>query len=148
MPGDFMCQQKVNPCTKSFRESTKMSGMPYLPIQFSRLGPVDLAFESDNNVIPFGLGPCSQAIEVFGRHGDQCWGSFESKWLHQKDASASCFWEKRMDNISAHYTTPRTNQVSQLSGLNPMQVARVDAESQNQPPCAEMYGGLTPSNCG
>ena len=69
-----------------------MSGIPYLPISKSRLGKIDLAFESSNNVIPFSLGPCSQCLEVFGRHEGQCWGSFPSQWSLQKDSSASCIF--------------------------------------------------------
>lgn len=124
-----------------------MSGMPYIPIEFSRLGPVDLAYNSMDNVIPFALGPCSQAIEVFGRHEGLCWGSFPSEWLNQSDTSASCIWESKVENISAHYTTPRTNQVTQLSGLSPMQVSSVENNSQQQPYCGSYYGGVTAPRC-
>lgn len=124
-----------------------MSGIPYLPIETSRLGPVDVAFEDNNGVIPFGLGPCSQALTVAGRHGSQCWGEFPSQWLNQKDSSASCMWEHKLQNISAHYTTPRTNQVSQLSGLTPMQMGNVEKNSAHQPPCVVDYTGFTTARC-
>ena len=125
-----------------------MSGSPYLPIQFSRLGQVDLAYESDNNNIAFGLGPCSQAIKIFGRHGSMCWASFPSQWLNQSDSSASCIWESKLDNLQAFYTEPRTNQMTQVSGLSPMQVSQVEGSAQQAPPCGAFYSGLTSPRCG
>lgn len=118
-----------------------MSGTPYIPIEYSRLGPMDLAFESANNVVPFALGPCSQAIEIFGRHESQCWGSFPSQWVNQKDSSASCVWEYKLKNITAHYTEPRTNLVTKMSGLSPVEQAEVQEESVPQPSCGRYPPG-------
>lgn len=120
-------------------------GNPYLPIQFSRLGPVELAYESNNNNIAFGLGPCSQAITISGRHQNMCWGSFPSHWLNQSDSSAHCIWESKLENIQAFYTEPRTNQVTRASGLSPMQASQVQQSAQQAPMCNAFYGGITSS---
>ena len=122
-------------------------GTPYLPIQFSRLGPIDLAYESSNNNIAFGLGPCSKAITVSARHQNQCWGSFPSEWVNQSDSSAHCLWDSKLSNIQAFYSEPRTNQVTQVSGLSPMQSSQVEQSSQQAPPCGAFYGGITSPRC-
>lgn len=122
-------------------------GGPYIPIQFSRLGAIDLAYESSDNVIAFGLGPCSQAITVDARHQNQCWGTFPSQWVNQTDSSAHCIWESKLDDLQAMYSYPRTNQVSQSSGLSPMQTSQVEQSSQQAPPCGAFYTGLTAPHC-
>ncbi len=122
-------------------------GTPYLPIAHSRLGPVEKAYISPNDNIVFGLGPCSQAITVSARHQEMCWGSFPSKWLNQSDTSAHCIWDSKLSDIQAFYTTPRTNEVTQISGLSPTQSSQVTSAGEQQPPsCGEFYGGLTYPN--
>ena len=125
----------------------KMSGIPYIPIEHSRLGPVTPAYVSDDNDIAFGLFPCSKVNQIFGRHGSQCWGTGPSQWLNQTDSSASCIWEQKLDNISAYYTQPRMNDVTIYSGISPMQVARVEQSSQQQPVCSSQYTGFTTPMC-
>jgi len=119
-------------------------GAPYIPIEYSRLQAVETAYQSNDDVIAFGLGPCSKAIEVFGRHQNQCWGNFPSKWLLQKDASANCVFEDKVSQLNAYYTNPRTNNLTTISGITPMQQKSVKSQSQQQPSC--FPGGVSHMN--
>lgn len=89
--------------------------MAAVPIYRSRYGPVDLAFQGSQNIMPIGLGPCSKAIEIYGRHQDKCWGSFPSQWHLQGDTSMSCTHEYNLDQFTGYYTGPQTNLVSTQS---------------------------------
>ena len=122
-------------------------GSPYLPIEFSRLGPVDLAYEGGNNNLAFGLGPCSQMTKIFGRHQNQCWGEMPSQWLAQSDSSMACMFENKLSNLSAYYTKPRTNTATAASGLSQAQVYNVRAQSSGPPPCGSYYSGITAPQC-
>ncbi len=86
--------------------------MAAVPIYESRYGYVDLAFNDNHNIMPIGLGPCSQAIEIYGRHQDKCWGSFPSQWHLQGDTSMSCTNEYNLTQFTGYYTGPQSNFVT------------------------------------
>lgn len=88
--------------------------MAAVPIYKSQYGPVDLAFQGNHNMMPVGLGPCSQAIKIFGRHqeGNKCWGTFPSQWFLQGDSSLQCTDAYNLTQFVGYYTSPQSNLVS------------------------------------
>lgn len=131
-----------------------MASTPYVPIAHSRLRSVELpyntnssthALNNQHDVIPLALGPCSQAIEIFSRHQDQCYGSFPSKWVHQKDTATGCMWENNVTGLSAYYTEPRTNNVTSVANMTPVQQSSVQSSAVQQPQCVPgQFGGSVP----
>lgn len=105
----------------------------YIPISKSRYAPVDLAYNDSNNVMSFGLGPCSQMLKIDGRHENMCWGMMPSQWNLQKDTNLACLRESRLDNIEAYYTEPRTNEYAVYRHATPNNVAQV---SEAALPCS------------
>lgn len=89
--------------------------MASIPIYKSRHGPVDLAFVGGKNMMPVGLGPCSQCIDIQARHqeGNKCWGTFQSDWYLQGDQSMKCVQNTNvLTEFGGYYTNPQTNDVN------------------------------------
>ena len=88
--------------------------MAAVPIYKSRYGPVDLAFQGNHNMMPIGLGPCSQATEIYGRHqeGNKCWGTFPSQWYLQGDSSMQCTDAYNLSQFTGYFTSPQSNLVA------------------------------------
>lgn len=88
--------------------------MQVIPIETSRYGPVTPAYQTNLDVIDVGFGPVSKVIgSCLRRHqgSGQCWGTFESKWVDQKDTSISCLMQDNLLDIQASYKADPTNQV-------------------------------------
>lgn len=88
--------------------------MAAIPIYKSKHGPVELAFVGGKNMMPVGLGPCSQCIDIQARHqeGNKCWGTFESDWYLQGDQSMKCVQNTNiLTEFGGYYTNPQSNDV-------------------------------------
>jgi hypothetical protein len=105
--------------------------MSYIPISKSRYGPVDLPFNDANNVLVFGLGPCSQMLKIdeYRPGQNQCWGMMPSQWSLQQDTNIGCLRENYLDKIEAFYTEPRTNEFSVYQHATPNNVAEVNYQA-------------------
>lgn len=88
--------------------------MASVPRYKSAYGKVDMAFVGSNDMMPVGLGPCSQCIDIQQRHqeGDRCWGTFQSNWFLQGDTSLKCAQNAyHLQQFDGYYTGPQSDTV-------------------------------------